>query len=189
MLDSYTIGPATLRARGGGERSEGGMIRYCRKPSSSSNLSILAFRAQISQFELFELIILLRLDKQFSIEQFEPTASQSAASSPPSQKGTATSSEVGDWCQGRDLRIAEDVVMGSRKGGSEEQTGGGLVGVLAERNKKINVLGGGLVRSRPGCASEGRAAAGSGETYEGIIQYNDIIKSFTTLAILDYFRS
>ena len=34
-------------------------------------------RAQISQFELFELILLLNLDKHFSIEQFEPTLSQS----------------------------------------------------------------------------------------------------------------
>ena len=35
-------------------------------------------RAQISQFELFELVLLLKLDKQFSIEQFELTVSQSA---------------------------------------------------------------------------------------------------------------
>ena len=30
-------------------------------------------RAQISQFELFELILLLRLDKQFPVEQFGAT--------------------------------------------------------------------------------------------------------------------
>ena len=30
-------------------------------------------RARISQFELFELILLLKLDKQLSIEEFEPT--------------------------------------------------------------------------------------------------------------------
>ena len=41
-------------------------------------------RAQISQFELFELLLSLKLDKQFSIEQFEPTASRSTVSSPPS---------------------------------------------------------------------------------------------------------
>ena len=40
-------------------------------------------RAQISQFELFELILLLQLDKRFSIERFEPTVSQSAVPSPP----------------------------------------------------------------------------------------------------------
>ena len=41
-------------------------------------------RAQLSQFELFELIFLLKLDKQFSIERFEPTvSSQSTVSSPP----------------------------------------------------------------------------------------------------------
>ena len=39
-------------------------------------------RAQIVQFELFELILLLRLDKQFSIEQFEPTVSQSTVPPP-----------------------------------------------------------------------------------------------------------
>ena len=39
--------------------------------------------ARISQFELFELILLLKLDKQFSIKQFEPTVSQLAVSSPP----------------------------------------------------------------------------------------------------------
>ena len=34
-------------------------------------------RAQMSQFELFELILLLKLDKQFPVEQFEATVSQS----------------------------------------------------------------------------------------------------------------
>ena len=40
-------------------------------------------RAQISQFELFELILLLKVDKQFPVEQFEPTVFQSTVSSPP----------------------------------------------------------------------------------------------------------
>ena len=40
-------------------------------------------RAQISQLELFEFILLLKLDKQFSIEQFEPTVSRSTVPSPP----------------------------------------------------------------------------------------------------------
>ena len=44
-------------------------------------------RAQISQFELFELILLLKLDKQFPIEQFEPTVSQSTVPSPPLRSG------------------------------------------------------------------------------------------------------
>ena len=39
-------------------------------------------RAQISQFKLFELILLLKLDKQFPVEQFEPTVSQSTVPSP-----------------------------------------------------------------------------------------------------------
>ena len=40
-------------------------------------------RAQISQFELFELILLSKLDKQLPVERFEATASQPAAPSPP----------------------------------------------------------------------------------------------------------
>ena len=39
-------------------------------------------RARISQFELFELILLSTIYKLFSIEQFEPTVSQSTVSSP-----------------------------------------------------------------------------------------------------------
>ena len=38
----------------------------------------------MSQFELFELILLLKLDKQFPVEQCEATVSQSTAPSPPS---------------------------------------------------------------------------------------------------------
>ena len=40
-------------------------------------------RARIVQFELFELILLLKLDKQLPVEQFEATVSQSAVPSPP----------------------------------------------------------------------------------------------------------
>ena len=40
-------------------------------------------RAQIYQFELFELILALKLGKQFSVEQFEATVSQSTVPSPP----------------------------------------------------------------------------------------------------------
>ena len=40
-------------------------------------------RARISRLGLFELIILLKLDKRFSIEQFEAIASQSTVPSPP----------------------------------------------------------------------------------------------------------
>ena len=39
-------------------------------------------RAQSSQFELFELILLLKVDKQITVEQFEATVSQSAVPSP-----------------------------------------------------------------------------------------------------------
>ena len=39
-------------------------------------------RAQIYQFELFELILSSKLDKRFPVEQFEATASQSTAPSP-----------------------------------------------------------------------------------------------------------
>ena len=48
-----------------------------------TNFSIRAFRAQTDQFELFELILLLKLDKQFPVEQFEAAASQSAVPYPP----------------------------------------------------------------------------------------------------------
>ena len=37
----------------------------------------------LSQFELFELILLLKSDKQFPVEQFEATVSQSTVPSPP----------------------------------------------------------------------------------------------------------
>ena len=40
-------------------------------------------RAQISQFELFERILLLKLDKQCPVEQFEVMVSQSTVPSPP----------------------------------------------------------------------------------------------------------
>ena len=39
-------------------------------------------RAQIVQFELFDLILLLNLDKQFPVEHFEATVSQSTVPSP-----------------------------------------------------------------------------------------------------------
>ena len=50
--------------------SEGGMIRL----ETLIELN--------SQFELFELILLLKLDKHFPVEQFEATVSQSAVPSP-----------------------------------------------------------------------------------------------------------
>ena len=40
-------------------------------------------RAQIDQCELLELVLLLKLDKQFPVEQFEVTVSQSTVPSPP----------------------------------------------------------------------------------------------------------
>ena len=40
-------------------------------------------RAQICQFELFELVLLLKPDKEFLVERFEATVSQSAVPSPP----------------------------------------------------------------------------------------------------------
>ena len=42
-------------------------------------------RAQIIEFELFEFIIVMKLDKQLSVERFEPTVSWSIVPSPPSQ--------------------------------------------------------------------------------------------------------
>ena len=43
--------------------------------------------AQIVPFELFELFLLLELDKQFPVEQFEATVSQSTVHSPPLMYG------------------------------------------------------------------------------------------------------
>ena len=40
-------------------------------------------RAQIAQFELFEISLLWKLDKQFPVKRFEATVSQSAVPSPP----------------------------------------------------------------------------------------------------------
>ena len=40
-------------------------------------------RARISQFELFELILLLKLDNRLPVERFEATVSQSTVSSSP----------------------------------------------------------------------------------------------------------
>ena len=58
-------------------------LKFIISSCSCSNLSIRAFRARISQLELFELILLLKLDKQFPVEQFEATVSQSTVPSPP----------------------------------------------------------------------------------------------------------
>ena len=41
-------------------------------------------RTQMSQFELFELTLLLKLDEQLPVEQFEPTVSQSTVPFPSS---------------------------------------------------------------------------------------------------------
>ena len=62
-------------------------------------------RGQISQFELFELILLLNLDKHFPVEQFEATVSQSTVPSTPlTQTGPRNAAraskllpDVGSW--------------------------------------------------------------------------------------------
>ena len=46
-------------------------------------------RTRISQFDLFELILLLKLDKRFPGERFEATVSQSKFPSPPLTKAAA----------------------------------------------------------------------------------------------------
>ena len=52
-------------------------------------------RAQIVQFELFELIPLLKSDEQFSTDRFEPTVSRSTVPSPPLQASAASSMSSG----------------------------------------------------------------------------------------------
>ena len=51
-------------------------------------------RARIYPFEFFELVFFLKLDKQFPVEQFEATASQSTVPSPPSRPSYT-------WFEGR----------------------------------------------------------------------------------------
>ena len=69
FLDTYYIGVVLI---GRGDDSVW-------KPSWSSNFS---FRAQISQFELFELMLFLKLDEWLPVERFEATVSQSTVASP-----------------------------------------------------------------------------------------------------------
>ena len=45
--------------------------------------SIGAFGAQLSQFELFELVLLSKLDKQLPVEQFEATSISVECTVPP----------------------------------------------------------------------------------------------------------
>ena len=64
-------------------------------------------RAQISRFELFELILLLNLDRRFPVEQFEATVSQSTVLSPPlTSLGVIVqqSQSCTPCCRGRDSR-------------------------------------------------------------------------------------
>ena len=56
-------------------------------------------RAQISQFELFELILLLKSDKRFLVEQCEATVSQSTAPSPPLSRCARTSRPASPTCR------------------------------------------------------------------------------------------
>ena len=72
--------------------------RYRWKPSSSSNLSI---RAQIRAFRV--LFIILELDKQFPVEQFEATVP-----SPPLVEGA---NEGFPDCRNRNLRAFEEHVQ------------------------------------------------------------------------------
>ena len=64
-------------------------------------------RAQICQIEFFELIIVLTLDKQVSIEQFEPTASQSTVSASPLSNGASRGHLLGGHPENPRLRAAE----------------------------------------------------------------------------------
>ena len=47
-----------------------------------SNFSVRAVRAQMYRFELFDIILLLKLDKQLPVERFEVAVSQSTVPSP-----------------------------------------------------------------------------------------------------------
>ena len=58
------------------------------------------YRDEISQFELFELVLLLKLDNQFSVEQFEATGSQSTVPSPPLTQRNNSSNNNNDYKNG-----------------------------------------------------------------------------------------
>ena len=58
-------------------------------------------RTQIDQFELFELILLLKLNKQFPVEQFEATVSRSRGPSPPLRYAGAAAAARGRAAAGR----------------------------------------------------------------------------------------
>ena len=68
-------------SEGGGQRRRGLPLgaRHGRGDDTVGN----AHRAQSCQLELFQLILLLKLDKRLPVEQFEATVSQSTAPSPP----------------------------------------------------------------------------------------------------------
>ena len=68
-------------------------------------------RAQISQFELFELILLLKSDKRLPVEQFEATVAQSTVPSPPSYLW-ADGDLLGHGPEG--LRLLVDPYLGQR---------------------------------------------------------------------------
>ena len=55
-------------------------------------------RAQIYQFELFELVLLLKLDKGFPVEEFEATVSRSTAPSPPLLQAPSAGASAGSGC-------------------------------------------------------------------------------------------
>ena len=58
-------------------------------------------RARISQFDFFELILLLKLDKQLPVERFEATGSQSTVPSPPLSDRACRGRPPGELKQGR----------------------------------------------------------------------------------------
>ena len=78
LLIIVVISPCTPRALRGAENHAHACI--IRKGDATVGNP---HRAQISEFELFEIILLLEFDKQFPVEQFEATVSQSAVPSPP----------------------------------------------------------------------------------------------------------
>ena len=62
---------------------------------------------QIYKFELFELILLWKLDKQLPVEQFEATVSQSTAPSPPSNHLSARHRSE-DWARLKTNRLPRE---------------------------------------------------------------------------------
>ena len=105
------------------------LSRLGRRDDAAGNLD----RARMSQFELFELILSSKLDKQLPVERFEATVSQSTVPSP-RRKGLAARRRGSATTEAGWLRHRRG--QGDADGGmTRRRRGGGVVSTLA-RDKR-----------------------------------------------------